>query len=201
MTAEDRRPGQPPCTSSGTPQARASQQWNQKDPGQRTALGLLEVSRRDLPPFANGLGMGMALTVTADTILASVPRDRTGAASAISETATELGGALGMAVLGSILIAAYRTGLVLPAGLPAGDRHAVEDSLGAALSVAGSLPAELARQVADTARHAFVEGMHVALVCGAGLAALFTLRGVPKVIPEDIGDEPEHSDLVDAAKR
>ncbi|MEV4253437.1 MFS transporter, partial [Spirillospora sp. NPDC049652] len=58
-----------------------------------------------LPMAMSGLGMGMALTVTGDTVLASVPRERSGAASAISETATELGGALGMAILGSVLTA------------------------------------------------------------------------------------------------
>ncbi|MBC6457209.1 MFS transporter [Actinomadura sp. HBU206391] len=160
-----------------------------------------------LAMIPNGLGMGMALTVTADTILASVPRDRTGAASAIAETAAELGGALGMAVLGSILMAAYRGGLVLPAGLPTGAGAAAEDSLAGALGVAASLPAGLAEQVAGAARNAFVDGMHVALVCSAALAAvvavaaLFTLRGVPKVIPEGIGDEPEHGDLVSVARQ
>lgn len=139
-----------------------------------------------------GMGMGMALTVTGDTVLASVPKDRAGAASAISETATELGGALGMAVLGSVLTAGYRTGLDLPAGLTAGADHAAHDSIGAALRTAATLPVRLGAQVVDAARDAFVTGMHIALFCSAGLAALtglaalFALRGVPKVIPEHL---------------
>ncbi len=144
------------------------------------------------------LGVGMAMTVTGDTILASVPKDRAGAASAISETATELGGALGMAVLGSVLTAAYRIRLDLPAGLPAGAEPGVRDSIGAALEVSATLPVRLAAQVADAARHAFVAGMHTAVLCSAGLAALtglaalFALRDVPKVIPEHLeeADEP-----------
>jgi DHA2 family multidrug resistance protein-like MFS transporter len=161
-----------------------------------------------LPMVLSGLGMGTALTVTADTVLAAVPRERSGAASAISETATELGAALGMAVLGSVLNAVYRSSLDLPAGLPADAGHGLRDSLGAALEIAATLPTRLAAQVVDSARHAYVDGMHAALLCSAGfaavvaVAALVTLRSVPKVIPEHIDAEPlgpqSRSDLVSA---
>ncbi|TYK45796.1 MFS transporter [Actinomadura decatromicini] len=149
-----------------------------------------------------GIGMGLAMTVTADTVLASVPKARSGAASAISETATELGGALGMAVLGSVLNAVYRNVLDVPAGTPAPAASAARDSLGAALQTAARLPGTLGGQLADAARNAFVDGMHAALVCSAGLAALVavfalvTLRNVPKVIPE--AQEPEEPGLVTA---
>ncbi|WP_119726762.1 MFS transporter [Thermomonospora amylolytica] len=137
-----------------------------------------------------GLGMGMALTVTSDTILASVPKERAGAASAISGTATELGGALGMAVLGSVLTAAYRGDLALPAGLPPAAAEAARDSLGGALAAASALPPSLAGPVVEAARQAYVHGMHVALLCGAALAAvvavtaLRALRDVPAVIED-----------------
>jgi DHA2 family multidrug resistance protein-like MFS transporter len=146
-----------------------------------------------------GLGMGLAMTVTADTVLASVPKERSGSASAIAETATELGGALGMAILGSILTAVYRNVLDLPAGLPAPAASAARDSLAGALQAAAQLPASLAGQVAAASREAFVDGMHAALVCSAACAAvvavfaLVTLRNVPKVIE----DAPE-PDLVPA---
>ncbi|MFA1551802.1 MFS transporter [Actinomadura chokoriensis] len=149
-----------------------------------------------------GIGMGMAMTVTADTVLASVPKDRSGAASAIAETATELGGALGMAVLGSVLTAVYRSALDLPAGVPAPAAAAARDSLAAALQAAGHLPGTLAAQVGAAAREAFVDGMHAALVCSAGCAALVavfalvTLRNVPKVIEET--EDPEEPELVPA---
>ncbi|MFI0483387.1 MFS transporter [Actinomadura sp. 9N215] len=141
-----------------------------------------------------GIGMGMGLTVTGDTVLATVPKDRSGAASAISETAMELGGALGMAILGSVLNAVYRNVLDLPAGVPAPAESAARDSLGAALQTAARLPGTLGTQVGDAAREAFVDGMHAALVCSAGFAALVavfalvTLRNVPKVIPESAED-------------
>jgi len=146
--------------------------------------------------FPSALGVGMALTVTGDTILASVPRDRSGAASAISETATELGGALGMAILGSVLNATYRGHVRVPAGVSTDARGDVRDSLGAALERAATLPARLAGSVTGSARQAFVDGMHVALLCSAGFAALVavaglvSLRSVPKVIGDDEPAEP-----------
>ncbi|UGQ14202.1 MFS transporter [Yinghuangia sp. ASG 101] len=137
------------------------------------------------------LGMGMAMTVTSDTILAAVPKDRAGGASAISETATELGGALGMAVLGSILNAVYRGSVSVPADVPRGSRGAVEDSVGAALHAAASMPADVAGRVVDAARDAFVHGMHIALLTSgaltllAGVTGTVLLRGVPKVLDDE----------------
>ncbi|TDC97826.1 MFS transporter [Actinomadura sp. 7K507] len=142
-----------------------------------------------------GVGMGIGLTVTGDTVLASVPKDRSGAASAISETGMELGGALGMAVLGSVLNAVYRSVLELPAGVPGPAASAAGDSIAGALQAAATLPGDLAGQVGAAARDAFVDGMHAALLCSAGLAALvavfslITLRDVPKVITEE--EEPD----------
>lgn len=148
---------------------------------------------------ASGLGMGIAMTVTGDTVLASVPKQRSGAASAISETATELGGALGMAILGSVLNAVYRNNLNLPAGLPAPAGHAATDSLSGALQAAATLPTQLATKVGQTARDAFIAGMHAALICSAAFAgvvaisALFTLRTAPKVIHDD-SDAPREKE-------
>ncbi|MEV4066571.1 MFS transporter [Nonomuraea dietziae] len=131
-----------------------------------------------------GLGVGFTFAVTNDTILAAVPRERAGAAAALSETAFELGGSLGIAVLGSILAGAYRDNLVLPPGLP----PQVADSLGAALSVADQVPPP----VIEAARLAFVEALQVTALTTTGLLAVLavvaflTLRGVPKVIPDDV---------------
>ncbi|MCF2527120.1 MFS transporter [Yinghuangia soli] len=160
------------------------------------ALYLLSGSSADYLLLVVGMvpcavGMGLAMTVTGDTILASVPKDRAGGASAIAETATELGAALGMAVLGSILNGVYRHTVDMPADVPEASRGAVEDSIGAALHSAASLPPDVAARVADAARHAFVTGMHAALLTSAalalaaGLAALVLLRDVPKVLEDD----------------
>ncbi|QMV22077.1 MFS transporter [Streptomyces sp. SCUT-3] len=125
-----------------------------------------------------GLGAGFAFTVTADVILSSVPKEQAGSASAVSETAYELGAALGIALLGSVVTGVYR-GFTAPAGTP----DAAHESLGGAVEVAAHLPADTASALLDAARHSFVDGL--ALAAGAGAAVLlaasaavwFLLRG------------------------
>ncbi|WP_068925568.1 MFS transporter [Planobispora rosea] len=137
-------------------------------------------------------GIGMTFAVVNDTIIATAPRERAGAAAAISETATEMGGALGIAVLGTVLNSAYAANLVLPAGLPAETGAQVRDTLGDALRAASTLPPDLASAVTGAAREAFVEGMQATVLTGAGIllllavAALYALRGVPKELSDDV---------------
>lgn len=139
--------------------------------------------------LVGGLGIGFAFTVNNDNVLAAVPRERAGAAAAVSETSFELGGALGIAVLGTVLNSAYSAGLRLPAGVPAG---AARESIAGAMEVAATLPPDQAAALVRAARVAFVEGMHVTGLVTAGLlvvTAVFAfvgLRGVPRVIPEEV---------------
>ncbi|GGO06993.1 MFS transporter [Microbispora rosea subsp. aerata] len=177
-----------------------------------TATGFVLFSRIDVEtPYlymlaamvVQGVGMGFTFAVTGDTLLASVPKERAGAASAISETAHEMGGALGIAVLGSVLTSAYRSGLALPDGLPDGVAAEARDTLAGALKAAAALPGDAAGAVARAARQAFVEGIHVTVLTGAAIllvlavAVPFALRGVPKVIPET-GEEQTAEDTVTA---
>ncbi|MGE0220209.1 MFS transporter [Mycolicibacterium sp.] len=118
--------------------------------------------------FVVGFGLGLAFTVASDVVLASVPPQRAGAAAAISETAYELGMALGIATLGSIVTAVYRTAIP-PPGLPAAVAPQVRDSLPSALEAAESLPAPLAEQVLSGAKEAFTHGLAVASGVGAVL--------------------------------
>jgi DHA2 family multidrug resistance protein-like MFS transporter len=125
-----------------------------------------------------GVGAGFSFTVTADVILSSVPKEQAGAASAVSETAYELGAALGIALLGSIVTGVYRdfTG-------PAGTPDAAHESLGGAVEVAAQLPAPTASAMLDAARQSFVDGLSLAAGAGAvvllaaSVAAWFLLRG------------------------
>ncbi|MEV5330120.1 MFS transporter [Nonomuraea sp. NPDC052634] len=136
-----------------------------------------------------GIGIGFAFTVNNDNVLATAPRERAGAAAAVSETAFELGGALGIAVLGTVLTGAYRSNLELPAGVRG---EAARESLASALTVAEGLPAGQAAGLVRAAQSAFLDGMHLASYVTAGmlaavaLLALVGLRGVPKVIPEEM---------------
>ena len=123
------------------------------------------------------LGLAPVFGLTTELIVGSAPPERAGAASGISETGAELGGALGIALLGSIGVAIYRGGLAagVLAGLPPDAATAARDTLGGAVGVASSLPAGTATELLTVARTAFVDGMHVAAgiagVIGLGLAA------------------------------
>ncbi|EMF28488.1 paraquat/multidrug resistance efflux pump [Streptomyces gancidicus BKS 13-15] len=114
-----------------------------------------------------GAGAGFSFTVTADVILSSVPKEQAGAASAVSETAYELGAALGIAVLGSIVTGVYR-GFPAPPGTPA----TAHESLGSAVDTATRMSAHTAEPMLEAAREAFVDGL--TLAAGAGAAVLLT---------------------------
>ncbi|MEU8979794.1 MFS transporter [Streptomyces sp. NPDC048309] len=125
-----------------------------------------------------GIGAGFSFTVTADVILSSVPKEQAGAASAVSETAYELGAALGIALLGSIVTGVY-AGFTGPAGTPA----AAHESLGGAVEAAQGLPAHTSEALLSAARESFVDGLTLASGGGAvvllatAAAAWFLLRG------------------------
>ncbi|KRC93871.1 MULTISPECIES: MFS transporter [unclassified Streptomyces] len=121
-------------------------------------------------------GIVMVLSQMTDLALSSAPTERAGSASALLETGTEFGGALGMAVLGSIGTALYRHGI--PASAPAEAR----ETLGGALAVATRLPGRTGDALATAAREAFTHGMQGAaiagavILAGAAAAATTTLR-------------------------
>jgi DHA2 family multidrug resistance protein-like MFS transporter len=129
------------------------------------------------------LGIGAAETISNDVIVSSVPADKAGAASAISETAYELGAVLGTAVLGGILSAVYAAQVVIPAGLDATAGASASETLGGATAVAATLPEPAGAQLLESARHAFDSGVvftaaiAVALVLAAAALAWVTLSG------------------------
>ncbi|MDQ3149503.1 MAG: MFS transporter [Chloroflexota bacterium] len=135
------------------------------------------------------LGLAPVFGLTTELIVGSAPPERAGAASGISETGAELGGALGIAILGSIGVAIYRGEIAdrLPPSVPADVQSAASDTLGSAVAISGELSAQLGAAVLDTAREAFVHGMQltsgIAAVVAVGLAvvAVVMLRanGVP----------------------
>ncbi|MFI0466308.1 MFS transporter [Saccharopolyspora sp. 5N102] len=117
-----------------------------------------------------GLGAGITETATNDTIMNSVAPENAGAASAISETGYELGAAMGTAILGSVLTAAYR-GRVDVAGIPESIVDTVRDTLGGALSAAAELPVEQGIALRESAAHAFTFGVHITSAVGAVILA------------------------------
>jgi MFS transporter, DHA2 family, multidrug resistance protein len=124
-----------------------------------------------------GLGVGPVGTLGTDIVVDAAPPERAGAASALSETATELGGALGIAVLGSIGTAVYRgtLGDELPRGIPSGAADASRDTLGGAVEAAGQLPPQLAADLLHVSRVAFTHGLEVATLIAAAIGAAMAL--------------------------
>jgi DHA2 family multidrug resistance protein-like MFS transporter len=115
------------------------------------------------------IGLSPVFTLATDMIVGAAPTERAGAAAAVGETSTELGGALGIAILGSIGTAVYRADIAgaLPAGLPPHAAAAAHDTLGGAIGAAGQLPAG----VLDAAATAFTHGLQVAVLTGSALLA------------------------------
>ncbi|HEY5852763.1 MAG TPA: MFS transporter [Aldersonia sp.] len=109
--------------------------------------------------FVIGAGVGVALTTTSDLVVSSVPTARAGAASAVAETAYELGAAMGVAVLGSVVMGVFRRGLDVTA-LTGEQAASARETVGAAASVAPDLtdPASFLTSVQES----FVTGMHLA---------------------------------------
>jgi MFS transporter, DHA2 family, multidrug resistance protein len=124
-----------------------------------------------------GTGAGAVGTLATDFVVSAAPAERAGAASAISETGAELGGALGVAILGSIGAAVYRGDLAssAPSSLSNADLDAAQDSLAGAVDVAGVAPSRVRADVVDAASHAFVHGLQVGALTAASLAALLAL--------------------------
>ncbi len=117
------------------------------------------------------LGLAPVITLTTDLIVGAAPPERAGVASALSETSSEFGGALGIAVLGSIGTAIYRIRItrdIPPISANLADE--ATETLGGAASVASKLPQEHGIQLLGTANEAFVTGMQVNSVIGAIIA-------------------------------
>jgi DHA2 family multidrug resistance protein-like MFS transporter len=115
-----------------------------------------------------GAGIGLSETVTNDAILAAAPAERAGSASAVSETAYEIGAVLGTAVLGSVLTAVYRGAVTVPASVEPAAAAVARETLGGAVGAAGRLGGSEAGALLASARAAFMVAMDVTALAGAG---------------------------------
>lgn len=121
-----------------------------------------------------GLGMGLAMAPSTTLIMDSVPPHKAGVGSAMNDTSREVGGAVGIAVLGSILNAVFRNSAEagLPDGLTGSMREAATDSVGSALGIAAQSGQDLGLAIAQAAHAAFVDALGVAFAVGAGVALM-----------------------------
>jgi DHA2 family multidrug resistance protein-like MFS transporter len=129
------------------------------------------------------LGSGPMVVLSVDMVIGSVPQAKAGAAAALNETGSQLGFALGIAILGSLSSAVYRARIAVPAQVPARVASASKGSYAGAVAAAHGLPSRIATALLDQSRTAFTGGMHVTattsavLLAGVAVTTVIVLRG------------------------
>ena len=145
------------------------------------------------------VGMGLTMAPATESIMGSLPLARAGVGSAVNDTTRQVGGALGVAIIGSVLASTYGTQVgdaVAGQQLPSGVANEAQNSLGFALETAGRLGGPAGEALATTARTAFVDGMHQGFLVAAAVAfvgsivALVWLPARARRAGDDV--EPEH---------
>jgi EmrB/QacA subfamily drug resistance transporter len=152
-------------------------------------------------------GMALAMSPTTDLLMSSVPRTKAGMGAAMNDTTRELGGALGVAVLGSVLASQYAANISSATGaLPATAAATAKASLAGALHVAATLPAGQTGHLASAARSAWMSGLSTSMIVGAVIiaaAAAIARIGLPSEATADEAvvaeDEVLEGDLVPVA--
>jgi EmrB/QacA subfamily drug resistance transporter len=152
-------------------------------------------------------GLALAMTPATDAIMGAVPKAQFGVGSAVNDTVREIGGAFGVAVLGSLFAAQYSSAMgAVTAGLPAAVGDAARESLAAAHAIASTVGGEAGLALMTAARSAFVDALSMTSIIGAGFAvagALVALVWLPsramggEVVSDD--GEPAAGSLVGAA--
>lgn len=120
-----------------------------------------------------GLGLGLSMTPGTTAITGALPEEQQGVASALNDTVRELGGAIGVALLGSMLNSGYRSGVAgLEGTIPSQAFEPVREGIGGAIAVAGApaTPPRTGEAILTTARDAFVDGWQLSLWVGVAIA-------------------------------
>jgi EmrB/QacA subfamily drug resistance transporter len=157
-----------------------------------------------------GLGAGMLLPTATNSVVGSVPQGDSGVGSAANAVALQVGGALGVAVIGSVLSTRYQDRMasaLVGRHVPIAVTHTILGSLGGALAVAAGVGGATGGLLARAARTAFMSGNHVSLVVGAlvavggALLVLARLPARPTDVPEredDVSHPNSHPSRVDS---
>ena len=160
------------------------------------ALGLTDQYYLLWPGFlVIGFTLEVALVAANDVIISSVPADEAGQAAAIEETAYELGGGFGVAVLGSILAIVYTAKIGPTEGVSAIGIANAEESLARALEIADRMSSTVAGPLIETAKLAFMSGYHTAIAVSIGLVTVSGLISAVLLRPRPgLQSRPEASD-------
>jgi MFS family permease len=121
--------------------------------------------------FVYGLGMGITTAPVTESIMGSLPPERAGVGSAVNDTTRQTGGAVGVAVLGSVFAARFHSRIGSLAFLPEAARAKARESIGTALATANKLPAGEAARLRLAAHHAFRSSMRVSYTIGVLIVA------------------------------
>lgn len=120
------------------------------------------------------IGLGLTTGPATESIMGALPAEKAGVGSAVNDTTRELGGTLGVAIVGSVFASAYGAAIadaLEPLGLPESVLTAAGDSMAAGLAVASSLPGDVAGAVVASAQDAFIDGLSMGSLVAAGVAA------------------------------
>jgi DHA2 family multidrug resistance protein-like MFS transporter len=136
------------------------------------------------------LGISPVVILATDLIVGTAPVERAGAASAISETSSELGGALGIAIFGSIGTAVYRRAMwdAVPGSVPPEAMEAARSTLGGAVAVAAQLPHGLGAELLGAAREAFTQAFRLTAALSAAVALITALLATALLRRVRLGD-------------
>jgi EmrB/QacA subfamily drug resistance transporter len=148
-----------------------------------------------------GSGLGVAVTPATESILGALPRDKAGVGSAVNDTTREVGGTLGVAVLGSIMATLYGGKIVDASralGLPAALRQTAGDSLAAALQIAERVGGAAGAGIARTAQDAFVNAFQVGSVVTGAVALLGAVIAL-LFLPARSADEERSALVIEGA--
>jgi len=144
--------------------------------------------------------IGNVMAPSTDSVMGAVSEAKAGVGSAMNDVSRMVGGAMGVAILGSVVNAVYSSQMAsVAASLPGPASSAVRDSVGAASQVAASLPTTAAEGLRMTAGNAFIDGMGVALFVGAGIVvtgALLVARFMPAAHGPQEAESPAHAGAV-----
>lgn len=145
-----------------------------------------------------GFGMGNTMAPATDAIMGAIPEANAGVGSAVNDTTRQVGGAMGVAVLGSLFATFYASKMSSSvAGLPEPQAHLAEDSIGGTLAVAAQIGGEPGRMLVEAANAGFVDAMGVAFIAAAAVAFAGALVSLIFLPAREQGEAEAHVDTVD----
>jgi hypothetical protein len=131
------------------------------------------------------VGMANVMAPATESVMGSLPREKAGVGSAVNDTTRQMGGAVGVALLGSLMASRYGTHIdsgLADAGLPASVLERIGGNIQAGISIGHETGGPLGDQIVAVARDSFMAGMHLAVLVAAGIVALAAV-GVFKWLP------------------